>query len=214
MAENMVITIGRQFGSGGREIGVKLGELLGFKVYDKELITLAAQKNGVSPDYLRQVDEKATNSLLYTLAIGSSLYGARNLGVDVPINDQLFITQTEIIKKAAEERECVFIGRCADYVLRNHQKRISCFVYADMEARIARVCKRHGIGRSEAIDLINKTDKRRVSYYNFYTGRKWGKFDNYHLSINSSALGIDGTARLIADIVNIYRAENEKDREI
>ena len=101
MAENMVITIGRQFGSGGREIGVKLGEMLGFKVYDKELITLAAQKSGVSPDYLRRVDEKATNSLLYTLALGSSLYGARNFGIDVPINDQLFITQTEIIKKAA-----------------------------------------------------------------------------------------------------------------
>ena len=214
MAKKLIITIARQYGSGGREIGVKLGEMLGFKVYDKELITLAAQKSGVSPDYLRRVDEKATNSLLYTLALGSSLYGARNFGIDVPINDQLFITQTEIIKKAAEEGDCIFIGRCADYVLRNHERRISCFIYADMEARISRVCKRHEIERSEAIDLINKTDKRRVSYYNFYTGRKWGKFDNYHLSVNSSTLGIEGTARMIADIVNIYRNESEKDRII
>lgn len=212
--EPFVITIGRQYGSGGREIGVKLGEILGFKVYDKELITLAAQKNGVSPDYLRRVDEKATNSLLYTLALGSSIYGARNFGIDVPINDQLFITQTEIIKNAAKEENCIFIGRCADYVLRNYENRISCFIYADMEARISRVCKRHDLNRNDAIDLISKTDKRRVNYYNFYTGKKWGKFDNYHLSVNSSLLGIEGTAKMIADIVNLYRGESAEEKKI
>ncbi len=204
MAGKLSITIGRQYGSGGKDIGIRLGELLGFRVYDKDLLFLAAQKNGINPDALRRVDEKATNSLLYTLAIGSSLYGARNFGVDVPINDQLFITQTEIIKKAAEEENCIFVGRCADYVLRNHPDRISIFVYADKEDRISRISEELGIDRDEALSLINKTDKRRINYYNFYTGRKWGKYDNYHLSLDSSLLGIEGSAQMIADIARLY----------
>ncbi len=204
MGKKLSITIGRQFGSGGKEIGMRIGELLGFRVYDKELLLLAAEKNGINPEALRRVEEKATNSLLYTLAMGSSLYGARNFGIDVPINDQLFITQTDIIKKAAEEENCVFVGRCADYVLRNHEKRISVFVYADKEARIARIREEHGVDRDEAIALISKNDKRRINYYNFYTGRKWGKPENYHLSIDSSLLGIEGAAKAIAEIAKLY----------
>ena len=211
MAGKLAITIGRQYGSGGREIGVRLGELLGFRVYDKELLFMAAQKNGINPDALRRVDEKATNSLLYTLAIGSSLYGAHNIGVDVPINDQLFITQTEIIKQAAEEENCIFVGRCADYVLRNHPNRISIFVYADKEERITRIAGEYNVSRDEAAAMIAKTDKRRVNYYNFYTGRKWGKFDNYHLSIDSTLLGVEGSAQMIADIAKIYLARGEQE---
>ena len=211
MAGKLAITIGRQYGSGGKDIGERLGEILGFRVYDKELLLLAAQKNGINPDALRRVDEKATNSLLYTLAIGSSLYGARNFGVDVPINDQLFITQTEIIKKIADEENCIFVGRCADYVLRNHPNRISFFVYADKESRIARIADELSISRDEASALITKTDKRRVNYYNFYTGRKWGKYDNYHFSIDSTLLGVEGTAQMIADIAKIYLARLEQE---
>ena len=213
MTGKLAITIGRQYGSGGKDIGIRLGELLGFRVYDKDLLFLAAQKNGINPDALRRVDEKATNSLLYTLAIGSSLYGARNFGVDVPINDQLFITQTEIIKKAAEEENCIFVGRCADYVLRNHPNRISIFVYADKEDRMSRISAELGIGRDEALSLINKTDKRRINYYNFYTGRKWGKYENYHLSLDSSLLGIEGSAQMIADIARIYMQRAEAVQE-
>lgn len=209
MADKLAITIGRQYGSGGKDIGVRLGELLGFRVYDKDLLFMAAQKNGINPDALRRVDEKATNSLLYTLAIGTSLYGARNFGVDVPINDQLFITQTEIIKKAAEEENCIFVGRCADYVLRNHPNRISIFVYADKEDRITRISEELNIDRDEALSLINKTDKRRINYYNFYTGKKWGKFDNYHLSLDSSLLGIEGSAQMIANIARLYLDDPE-----
>ena len=214
MKEPIAITIGRQYGSGGREIGQRVGEQLGFRVYDRDLITLAAEKSGVSPDYLRRVDEKATNSLLYTLAMGSSLYGARHLGVDVPINDRLFITQTDIIKQAAEEESCVFIGRCADYVLRNHPGRLSFFIHADIKVRAKRIAERHQISYDEAVARINKTDKQRVNYYNFYTGRKWGRFDNYHLSIDSSVLGIEGTARAIADVVRVFMTESEEDRKM
>jgi len=214
MANKIAITIGRQFGSGGREIGLRVGEILGIKTYDKELIHMAAEKKGISADYLRRVDEKATNSLLYTLAMGSSIYGARHVGIDVPINDQLFITQTEIIQNAAEEGSAVFVGRCADYILRDHPCRISVFIYADKEARIHRIAKRHELSRQDAIDLMNKTDKRRTGYYNFYTGKKWGKFENYHLSVNSSLLGIEGTAQMIADIAKIYMSESEEQRKI
>ncbi|MBE6604419.1 MAG: cytidylate kinase-like family protein [Ruminococcaceae bacterium] len=211
MAGKLAITIGRQYGSGGREIGVRLGELLGFRVYDKELLFMAAQKNGINPDALRRVDEKATNSLLYTLAVGTTLYGSYSIGVDVPINDQLFITQTEIIKKAAEEENCIFIGRCADYVLRNHPNRISVFVYADKEERIARIMKEYTVSRDEAASMIAKTDKRRMNYYNFYTGRKWGKLDNYHLCIDSALLGVEGAAQMIAAVVKSYLARAEQE---
>lgn len=214
MAEKLAITIGRQYGSGGREIGTRVGELLGIKVYDKELLTMAAEKKGINPDYLRRVDEKAANSLLYTLAMGGSLYGARHLGVDVPINDQLFITQTEIIREAAEQESAIFIGRCADYILRNHPHRLSFFIYSDFEARVHRIAKRHDISNNEAAALINKTDKKRVNYYNFYTGKKWGKFENYHMSLDSSLLGVEGTAQMIAQLIKIYSAETDEDRII
>lgn len=209
MSGKLSITIGRQYGSGGKEIGMRLGELLGFRVYDKDLLFMAAQKNGINPDALRRVEEKATNSLLYTLAMGSSLYGARNFGIDVPINDQLFITQTEIIKKAAEEENCIFVGRCADYVLRNHQNRLSIFVYADKESRIARIREELSVSRDEAITLIQKTDKRRTNYYNFYTGRKWGRSDNYHLMIDSTLLGIEGSAQMIAEAARLCMTKIE-----
>ena len=204
MTQKLSITIGREFGSGGHEIGMRVGELLGFRVYDKELLSMAAEKQGMNTDTLRRVEEKAANSLLYTLALGSSLYGVRNFGMDVPINDQLFLTQTEIIQAAAEEESCVFVGRCADYVLRNRENVIRVFVYADRESRIARVCDKLGLSRDEAIAKIQKTDKSRVTYYNFYTGKKWGKFENYDLSVNSALLGTEGTAQMIADIAKIY----------
>lgn len=204
MAKNIAITIGRQYGSGGHDIGVRLGELLGFKVYDKELITLAAEKKGLHPDYLRRVDEKATNSLLYTLAMSTSLYRAHHSGVEFSINDQLFVAQTEIIKEAVEQENAVFIGRCADYILRKHSARISFFIYADFEARVARVMQELACTRKEAEDRINKTDKHRVNYYNFYTGKKWGKFENYHMMVDSSILGIEGTAQMMAQMVQFY----------
>lgn len=214
MAQNIAITIGRQYGSGGKEIGLRVGELLGIKVYDKELLTMAAEKKGINPDYLRRVDEKAASSLLYTLAMGSSAYSARHLGVDVPINDQLFITQTEIIKEITEKESAIFIGRCADYVLRNHPHRLSFFIHSDYDSRVHRIMERHGVKRSEAESMINKTDKKRVNYYNFYTGKKWGRFENYHMSLDSSLLGVEGTAQMIAQLVNIYNSETDAERKI
>ena len=210
MAEHLAITIGRQFGSGGKDIGIRLGELLGIKVYDKELLTLAAEKKGFHVDYLRHVDEKATSSLLYTLVMGASAHGARHLGVDMSINDQLFVAQTEIIRELAEAGPAIFVGRCADYVLRNHPNRLSFFIYSDFETRVQRVMQSFDLSRSQAEAKINKTDKRRINYYNFYTGNKWGKYENYHMSLDSSLLGVEGTAQMMMRLIEVYNSKGSE----
>ena len=200
MSKKVIITIARQYGSGGREIGERVAELLGIPLYDKELITDAASKGTLNEEIIRSADESAANSLLYTLAMGSNvLGGAINFGYKMPLNDKLFILQSEVIKEYAERGSCVIIGRCSDYVLRNEKNVLRLFIYGDLDHRKERVALRHPeIKSSQIVDVINKTDKRRASYYNFYTGNKWGKYDNYDMAINSSTLGIEGTANIIA----------------
>ncbi len=209
MSIKTCITIARQYGSGGREVGMRVSELLGLKLYDRELITMAAQKSGLSNEVLTHADEKATNSFLYSVAIGASPYGSAPYRNQVPINDKLFIAQSDIIRSAAEESGCVIIGRCSDYILRRNPDRLSVFIYAPIEERVKRLLCRHPDLETEkkAVDLARRTDKKRMNYYNFYTGRKWGDPENYHLMIDSSAVGIEGAARLIADAV---RAKENK----
>ncbi len=201
MAKKLIITIARQYGSGGREIGEKIAEILNIPIYDKLLITVAASKENLNEEVLRKTDESAASSLLYTLAVGSNTLGAAmHFGYKMPLSDKLFILQSEVIREYAAKGSGVFIGRCADHVLRDEANILRVFVYGDLDHRQTRVAERHPeLKASQIIDTINKTDKRRSTYYNFYTGNKWGKFDNYDLAINSSALGIEGTAELICD---------------
>ena len=200
MPKKIIITIARQFGSGGREIGEFVAKELGIPLIDKELVKDAATKGELSEEIIRSADESAANSLLYTLAMGSNVLGTTiHFGYKMPINDKLFILQSEAIKNYAANGSCVIIGRCADYVLRDEPSLFRIFIYGDLDHRQARVRERHPeIKSSQVIDVINKTDKRRASYYNFYTGNKWGKFDNYDMAINSSTFGIEETAKLIA----------------
>lgn len=200
---NFVVTIARQYGSGGREIGLSVGELLGVNAYGRELINMAAQKSGYSEDVLHMADEKHPSSLLYTLAMGSTLYGMPNIRYDAPINDKLFAVQSDIIRDISKNESAVFIGRCADYALKNTPEILRVFVYAPIESRIERICERNGISRSEAKELIEKTDKRRSNYYNYYTGNKWGRYENYDIMLDSSVMGIEGSAKLIADAAKI-----------
>lgn len=199
MAKRIIITIARQYGSGGREIGEIVARELGIPLYDKEIITDAASVGELDTELIRRADETAANSLLYTLAMGSNMAGATmHFGYKMPLNDKLFILQSELIKGYAAKGSCVIIGRCADYVLKNEENILKLFIYGDLEARKARIAERHPeLKPSQVIDTINKTDKRRSSYYNFYTGNKWGKFDNYDIAINSSTLGIDGAVAVI-----------------
>ena len=199
MNDKIIITIARQYGSGGREIGEKVAKKLGITIYDKQLITDAAAKGNLDENVSKMADESAASSLLYTLALGSNVLGTTmHFGYKMPLNDKLFILQSEIIKEKAKDESCVIIGRCADYVLRDEEKVLKIFVYGDLDHRQARIAARHPeLKSAQVIDVINKTDKRRSSYYNFYTGNKWGKYDNYDMAINSSTLGIDGAAELI-----------------
>ena len=207
MYKNTVITIGRQYGSGGREIGKKVSEILGISYYDDELISLAAKSSGINSETLSDVDEKATNSLLYTLAMGGSLFGGNAaLAYEMPINDKLYIAQSDVIKDLAKREACVIIGRCADYVLKDYPSVINLFIYAELEKRAKRVAERPEITEAKAKDIIIKTDKQRANYYNYYTSRKWGRIENYDLCIDSGRIGCDKAAEVIAEYVN--RIEN------
>ncbi len=203
MSKKVIITIARQFGSGGREIGERVAASLGIPIVDKELIKDAAERGNLHEDVIKKADESAANSLLYTLAMGSNILGTTmHFGYKMPLNDKLFILQSEAIKEYASKGSCVIIGRCADYVLRDEKNILRLFIYGDLDHRQARVAERHPeLKSNQIIDVINKTDKRRSSYYNFYTGNKWGKYDNYDMAINSSTLGIDGTANLVVAMV-------------
>ena len=201
MAKKVIITIARQYGSGGREIGGIVAKMLNIPLYDRELITEAAAKGSFDPEVVRKADEAASNSLLYTLAMGSNILGTTmHFGYNMPLNDKLFILQSEAIRSYAAEGSCVIIGRCADYVLKDEEGLLRVFVYGDIDERQARILAKYPeVKPTEVISVINKTDRRRGSYYNFYTGNKWGRVENYDMALNSSALGIEGTARLIAE---------------
>ncbi len=208
MYNNVVITIGRQYGSGGREIGKKISELLGISYYDDELISMAAKNSGLNHEILSDVDEKATNSLLYTLAMSGSLFGGNAaMAYEMPINDKLYIAQSEVIKELASREHCVIIGRCADYVLKDYPNAINVFIYADLDKRAERVAAAKDITEAKAKDLIIKTDKQRANYYNYYTSLKWGRIENYDLCIDSGKIGSENAARVITEYVRTMRKD-------
>ena len=210
MGENIIITIARQFGSGGHEIGRRLAKRLNVPLYDKELITHAAQESGLSEEVLHYFDEKPTNSLLYSLSTGA--YSVAEGGVvnySLPVNQQVFQAQFDAIRSVAEKSSCVIVGRCADYVLENHEGLVSIFVHADLNDRMERVAEYDRITLPEAKNRIIKSDKRRASYYNFYSGKKWGVAGTYDLCINTSTVGFDNAVELIADFVKMKQAKSE-----
>jgi len=201
---NFIIAIARQYGSGGREVGFKLSEKLSYKFYDKNLITLAAQKSGLSSDALSVVDEKAASSLLYTLAMGSSVYNQSIGPVTLPINDKLFVVQSELIKELASTGEgIVVVGRCADYVLSDRANLVRVFITAPFDVRVKNIMNRHGLSEARAKDLIIKTDKRRSNYYSYYTGDKWGKSDKYDIVISTDKIGNSGAVEMIENYIKI-----------
>ena len=201
MRNKYTVTISRQFGSGGREIGEALAKELGVKFYDKELISLAAKESGISPEIFESVDEQATNSLLYSLSLGLYSFGNNfNSTGGLPINDKLYLLQHKIIKQVASESPCVIVGRCADYVLKDRDDVINIYIYADMEHRIQRVRDVKGVNEAKVEQAIKRTDKSRSNYYNFYSGQKWGLAENYDLCINSTKC----TTKQIVELIKSY----------
>lgn len=200
MSSPFVINIGRSLGSGGRAIGHILAKEFNIAYYDREILALAAKESGFCPEVFERNDEK--NRFLRTLGNiipfigGGSTYYNNELS-----NENLFRIQSEAIRKAAEDHSCIFIGRCADYVLRNHPRCVNVFVTADMDDRIANVMKWNNCTAEKARSIIEKGDSERAEFYNFYSSGTWGAASTYHLCINSSVLGIEGTAAFIKEFV-------------
>lgn len=198
---NTIITIGRQFGSGGREIGEKLSKKLNIPFYDKDLLKRAAKESGLCEEIFENFDEKPSSSFLYSLVMDPYSLGYSNNGFDLPLNHKVFLAAFDTIKKIADEGACIIVGRCADYVLQDYTNCINLFIHAPLEDRIKRISMKYDLPENKAKDMIYKKDKQRASYYNYYSNSKWADIKNYHLSINSSMLGIDGTVDMIEDLI-------------
>ena len=196
---NHIYTIGRELGSGGYTVAKLLAERLGIKLYDKELLAQAAKDSGFCEEIFENHDERPTNSFLYSLVMDTYTGGNYSAApfLDMPLNLKVFLAQYEAIQKIAGRESCVIVGRCADYALHNHEKCLNVFIHADKDVRIAEVCKRMDISVNKAKDMIQKQDKQRASYYNYYSNKKWGDSRNYHLTLDSSVLGIDGCVDMI-----------------
>ena len=198
--ENFVINIGRQLGSGGRAVGHILARELGIAYYDKEILSLAAKDSGFSEEIFARSDEHKS---LFRSVLGNIVPFFGSSGNDFYTNsmseENLFRLQSEAIRKAAADHSCIFIGRCADYVLRDMPRCVNVFIAADIPDRIERVRRLNNVDEATAKKLITRGDNQRADFYNFYSSGTWGSADTYHLCINSSVLGIDRTAALIKD---------------
>lgn len=211
MKTNTIITIGRQFGSGGHEIGARLAEDLGIKLYDKEMLAIAAKESGICEEIFETHDEKPTNSFLYSLVMDTYSVGySGNAYSDMPINHKVFLAQFDAIKKIADKGPCILVGRCADYALENYDNVVNVFIHADLDARIRRIAKFNDLTDAKAKDMILKADKKRASYYNYYSNKKWSDSESYELCVSSSELGIDGTVKAIEQYVALKETITNK----
>ena len=200
--ENIIINVGRQLGSGGREIGERIAQRLGIAFYDKQLLRLASEESGVSHHFFEHADERQQFSLkgLFCVRAGM-MQGTMGYGSYLD-NDSLFQIQSNVIRKLAEKESCVFMGRCADYIFRDHPRTVNLFISSTYEDRLARLVRRHPEYTVEQItDYLQKADKRRAAYYNYYTNKQWGMAQSYDLCINSSILGIEATTDYLMQFI-------------
>ncbi|MCD8195979.1 MAG: cytidylate kinase-like family protein [Lachnospiraceae bacterium] len=199
--KKQIVTISRQYGSGGRYIGKKLAEKLGVSCYDEELIDMVAKESGFAEEFIAEKGERITGSLLFNIA--SNLSYANNVfsGNGASLQDEIYFTQSRIIKDLAEKGPCVIVGRCADYVLREREDCLNVFIHADEESRIKRAVTYFGITEDDVPSAIKKKDKARYNHYKFYTDQEWGLAANYDLCLDSGELGIDGCVEIIAHVL-------------
>ena len=199
MKNNTIITISREYGSGGRIIGQKLSEKLGIPFYDNELITLAAERSGINEEYFKEIDSMPKSSIILSLSVlspSTEVYG-------MPLNEKIFLTQSKVIRELAEEGPCVIVGRCADFVLENNPNVVNVFIHSSMPNRVKRVKEVYGDKVHDNVEsYIKKIDRRRASYYSFFTDKSWGKANNYSLVLNSDQIGIDNCVDIIVDYIN------------
>ncbi|MDD2415014.1 MAG: cytidylate kinase-like family protein [Eubacteriaceae bacterium] len=198
MDNKIIITLSRQFGSGGRNIGKKIAKKLDIPFYDNELITEGAAESGLDPDMVKALEETPTNSLLYSLST-SSVFGGTQFSpiIDLPMTDKVFLAQSEVIRKYAQAGSCVIVGRCANYVLKDNPNTLDIFIHRHVDERVNQVAKLYDLSQKKARETVKKIDKQRSGYYSYYSDKNWGQADNYDLALNSGMLGEDGCVTVI-----------------
>lgn len=208
---SFIINIGRQLASGGRAIADILARHYGITAYDRKIIELAAKESGLSQEFFENADEKKSHGFFHSIFSARAAANALGGGDSFLSNDALFKVQSDIIRDLAERESCIFVGRCADYILREHPCCINLFFTADLQDRVARMAAEKGITAEQAEELIEKTDRRRADYYNYYSGQTWGAAENYDLCINTSHLGFEGTAKMLIEYIDT-RGKREEGR--
>ena len=199
-----IITVGRQYGSGGRYVARLLAEKLEIPYYDKELLAEVAKDSGIGKELLEEHDEKNTRGFLFSMVSGTQSVGdASSMYLGMPLNHRIFLAQFDTIKHIASQGSCVIVGRCADYVLKSEENVVNFFINGNKAEKKRRILERYDIEKNKVEDFIKKTDKRRASYYNYYTDMKWGEPKNFDLCINTSKTGIDGAVELMLAYLDI-----------
>lgn len=203
MNKNFIITIGRQLGSGGRSIANLLAEHYGITAYDRKVIEMAAQESGLSAEFFENADEKKWHGFFSAIFSNRAAANALGSNENYLSNDALFKMQSDTIRDLAERESCIFVGRCADYILREHPCHIKLFFTADLADRVSRIAQEKNITEAQAAELIEKTDRRRADYYNYYSGKTWGAAESYDLCINTSHLGFERTTELLKEYIEL-----------
>lgn len=199
-----VITISREFGTGARLIGKELATLLGYKYFDRAIIEMAAEKSGLSPEFIERNEEKTTNSFLYNLSTSAYLTSGINFQYTMPVNDKAFIAQSEVIKEIAKSGNSIVVGRCANYVLQGHPKLLRVLLYGEKHDRIDRIINQYGYDPEKAETDLTKIDRGRANYHKFYTGTPWMNISNYDICLNTTISGIAGAVSTIKSLADTY----------
>ena len=211
MAYNPIITIGRQYGSGGRAVAKKLAEVMNIAFYDKELLAEASKESGICQEVMENYDEKQEKRSFLSMMGFQARMDPAGMYLEMPMNHRIFLAQFDAIRKIADKGPCVIVGRCADYVLRDHENVLNVFIKASMEERIKRITMLYDLDQMKAEETIRKADKQRATYYNYYATGTWGDVTNYHLCLDTGVLGIDGAVELIRSAVELRRDKAEED---
>lgn len=212
MKFNPIITVGRQFGSGGREVAKKLAEVMNVSFYDKELLAEASKDSGICQEVMETYDEKQGKRGFFSLMGGvQGRMDTAGMYLEMPLNHKIFLAQFDTIRRIADEGPCVIVGRCADYVLRDHANVLNVFIKASMEERVKRIERLYDMDPLKAEETIRKEDKQRATYYNYYATGTWGDVSNYHLCLDTGVLGVDGAVELIRRAVDLQQDKAEED---
>ena len=212
MKFNPIITIGRQYGSGGREVAKKLAETMNFAFYDKELLAEASKESGICQEVMENYDEKQEKRSFFSMMGGfQGRMDPAGMYLEMPLNHRIFLAQFDTIRKIADKGPCVIVGRCADYVLRDHENVLNVFIKASMEERVKRITGLYDLDPMKAEETIRKADKQRATYYNYYATGTWGDVSNYHLCLDTGVPGVNGAVELIRRAVELRQDKTEED---